>query len=102
MLISVDMFGYIGATLTTFAFLPQVILAWRSDNLSGISLPMYLIFVAGTCFWLTFGILAHIGPTIAANTVTIVLSSSVLFLKIRDMRRSKKISEHHDVASGPR
>ena len=49
MLISVDMFGYIGATLTTFAFLPQVILAWRSDNLSGISLPMYLIFVAVTC-----------------------------------------------------
>lgn len=79
----IDSVGYIGAMLTTIAFLPQVILAWRSKDLSAISLPMYLIFVTGVAFWLIFGILADIVPTIVANAVTLPLAGSVLVLKIR-------------------
>lgn len=78
-----DLLGYIAATLTTVAFLPQVILAWRSKDLSGVSLPMYLIFVTGVLFWLIFGILTNIVPVIIANAVTLVLAGSVLLLKIR-------------------
>ena len=84
---SVDLLGYVGAALTTIAFIPQITLVWRSDGRSGISLPMYLIFVAGVAFWLAFGILADIMPTIVANTVTLLLAGSVLVLKIRDLRR---------------
>lgn len=51
---SVDLLGYVGAALTTIAFIPQITLAWRSDDLSGISLPMYLIFVTGVAFWLIY------------------------------------------------
>lgn len=83
----VDLLGYVGAVLTTIAFIPQVALAWRSDDLSGISLPMYIIFVTGVAFWLAFGIRADIMPTIVANAVTLLLAGSVLVLKIRNMRR---------------
>lgn len=83
----VDLLGYVAATLTTVAFLPQVLLAWRSRDLTGISLPMYLIFVTGVAFWLVFGILTEILPIIIANTVTLVLAGSVLLLKIRDRSR---------------
>ncbi len=79
----IDAVGYVGAVLTTIAFLPQVVLAWRSKDLSAISLPMYLIFVTGVAFWLVFGILADIVPTIVANAVTLPLAGSVLVLKIR-------------------
>ena len=84
---SVDLLGYVGAMLTTIAFVPQIALAWRSDYLSGISLPMYLIFVTGVAFWLAFGIFADIMPAIVANAVTLLLAGSVLVLKIRDLRR---------------
>ena len=73
---SVDLLGYVGAVLTTIAFIPQITLAWRSDDLSGISLPMYLIFVTGVAFWLAFGILADIMPAIVANAATLMLASS--------------------------
>lgn len=86
---SADLLGYIGATLTTIAFLPQALLAWRADDLSSISLPMYLIFVTGVSFWLAFGILSNITPVIIANALTLLLAGSVLALKIRDLRRRK-------------
>lgn len=87
----IDSVGYIGAALTTIAFLPQVVLAWRSKDLTAISLPMYLIFVTGVAFWLVFGILADIVPTIVANAVTLPLAGSVLVLKVRaEIKISKK------------
>ena len=90
-MIAADVFGYIAGTLTTIAFLPQVIHAWRSKDLSSISLSMYCVFVSGIVFWLIFGILADIKPTIASNIVTLLLSGSVLYLKIRDqLRRARK------------
>jgi MtN3 and saliva related transmembrane protein len=88
---SADLLGYIGATLTTVAFLPQVILAWRANDLSSISLPMYLIFVTGVFFWLLFGILTNIMPVIVANATTLIFAGSVLVLKIRDRYRRGKI-----------
>jgi MtN3 and saliva related transmembrane protein len=90
---TVDSFGYIAGALTTVAFLPQVILAWRSKDLSAISLPMYLIFVTGAAFWLIFGLLADIKPTVVSNIVTLVLAGSVLWLKIRDQLRHKRKGE---------
>jgi MtN3 and saliva related transmembrane protein len=88
---SADLLGYIGATLTTVAFLPQAILAWRASDLSSISLPMYLMFVTGVFFWLLFGIFSNIMPVIIANAVTLVFAGSVLALKIRDRYRRGKI-----------
>ena len=84
---SLDPLGYVGAALTTIAFIPQITLAWRSDDLSGISLPMYIVFVTGVTFWLAFGIFADIMPTIVANAVTLLLAGSVLVLKVSDLRR---------------
>ncbi|MFZ9345922.1 MAG: SemiSWEET transporter [Burkholderiaceae bacterium] len=100
MITFVDLLGYIGATLTTVAFLPQVILTWRSNDLSGVSLPMYLIFVVGVVFWLAFGILADIMPTIVANAVTLLLAGSVLVLKLRDLRRRTQKSRGYPTGGG--
>ena len=86
----VDIIGYVGALLTTIAFIPQIILAWRSNDLSSISLPMYLVFVVGVIFWLAFGLLADIMPTILANAITLLLAGSVMFLKVRDLSRRRR------------
>jgi len=43
--------GYISATCTTAAFLPQVLHTLRTRDTSGISLGMYLMFIAGTAGW---------------------------------------------------
>ena len=79
----IDMIGYAAACMTTVSFLPQLIRVVKLRSARDISLGMFLIFTAGTVFWLTYGILVHSLPVTIANGVTLVLSASILFLKLR-------------------
>lgn len=78
-----DAIGYGAATLTTIAFLPQAILTFRTKRAEGVSLGMYAVFVVGITLWLGYGILVGKGPIIAANAVTLALSSFILGMKLR-------------------
>lgn len=79
--------GYPAAFLTTVAFVPQAWQSWRTRDLSGISLPMYAMFTLGVALWLSYGLAIGSAPVVAANTVTLMLASVVLWLKIAEMRR---------------
>jgi len=80
--------GYSAAFLTTAAFFPQAYKSWRTRDLSGISLPMYALFTFGVAIWLVYGVLIASAPVIAANAITLLLSSIVLLLKIMQVRAS--------------
>ncbi len=82
-----SLFGYSAAFLTTIAFVPQALHSWRTRDLSGISLPMYALFTLGVALWLCYGLVIGSLPVIAANAVTLVLASVVLWLKILELRR---------------
>lgn len=81
------LFGYSAAALTTLAFIPQAWQSWRTRDLSGISLPMYTMFTLGVALWLGYGLVIGSLPVIAANAVTLLLASVVLWLKIVESRR---------------
>jgi MtN3 and saliva related transmembrane protein len=74
--------GGVAAICTTVAFVPQVVQSWRSRDLSGISLPMYVTFTSGVFLWLIYGIMNVDWPIIVANAITFVLAGVVLFLKL--------------------
>jgi MtN3 and saliva related transmembrane protein len=78
--------GYPAAFLTTIAFVPQAWQSWRTRDLSGISLPMYTLFTAGVALWLCYGVAIGSLPVIAANSITLLLASLVLWLKILAVR----------------
>ena len=81
-----DWIGYAAATLTTASFVPQAWLSYRSRDVSGVSLGMYSIFTVGIALWLVYGIFLGAWPIIAANAITLALSSSILTLKLRERR----------------
>ena len=83
----VDIIGYIAASLTTFSFVPQVIHTFKTRDTSGISLGMYLILVFGIFLWLVYGFLRGDTILVVANIVTLILSGSVLCLKINAVRK---------------
>jgi MtN3 and saliva related transmembrane protein len=83
-------FGYPAAFLTTIAFIPQAWQSWRTRDLSGISLPMYALFTLGVALWLGYGMAIGSLPVIAANAVTLVLASMVLWLKIVEKKHVSK------------
>ena len=78
-----ELIGYCAATLTTLAFLPQVLKVWQTRSAKDISLPMYLLFTLGTALWLTYGIASHSMPVTVANAITLVLAIGVLVAKLR-------------------
>ena len=75
--------GIAAALLTTTAFAPQAIQAWRTRSTRDISLPMFLMMVSGVMLWLVYGLLIGDLPLILANAVTLLLASAALIAKIR-------------------
>jgi MtN3 and saliva related transmembrane protein len=78
-----DLIGYVAAALTTFSFVPQAWLTFRSRDVSGISLGMYSVFTLGVALWLVYGLLAGAWPVVVANAITLVLAVSILVMKLR-------------------
>ena len=79
----VQVLGLAAGSLTTIAFVPQVIKTWKSKSAKDLSLGMFLFFSLGVALWLIYGIMVHDVPVIAANLVTLVLASTILFFKLR-------------------
>ena len=75
--------GYVAATLTTLAFVPQAIKIIRTRDTRGISLGMYLAFTVGVALWFGYGIVLHSWPMIISNAITFVLASVILAMKLR-------------------
>lgn len=78
-----DIVGYIAAFLTTSAFIPQTLKVIRTQDTRALSLPMYLLFTTGVAFWLAYGVLLMRWPIIIPNTFTLIMSSIILWVKLR-------------------
>lgn len=78
-----DLLGYVAATLTSAAFVPQAWRTFRTKDVSGISLRMYSVFTLGVAVWLAYGIVLEEMPMMIANGLTLVLACAVLVMKLR-------------------
>ncbi|GGX40261.1 SemiSWEET transporter [Undibacterium squillarum] len=77
-----DLVGYVAATLTTSAFIPQALMTWKNKRAEGVSLSMYVILITGVILWLTYGIMLSAWPVIIANIITLFLTIFILAMKI--------------------
>ena len=84
---SIEVLGLIAACLTTYAFLPQVYKTWKTKNVSAFSLPTFSLFFVGIVFWLVYGILKESLSMILANTITMVLSFTLLVFIFKYRKR---------------
>lgn len=80
---SADLIGGVAGALTTIAFVPQVIKAWRTQSVADLSIWMLLTFTTGVMLWVAYGVATRSAPVIAANSVTFLLSLALLWMKVR-------------------
>jgi MtN3 and saliva related transmembrane protein len=78
-----DIIGYVAAIFTTFSLLPQIIRIRKLKEARDISLFMPLMISIGSILWLIYGIILKEAPIIAANTVSLLFSLTVLFFTIK-------------------
>jgi lactoylglutathione lyase len=79
-----DIVGFIAASLTTFAFLPQAIKTWKTKSTGDLSPVMYSVLVTGIICWLVYGIIIVNWPMIFANSVTLSFSSVILYYVLKN------------------
>jgi MtN3 and saliva related transmembrane protein len=80
---TIQMLGIVAGMFTTASFLPQVIKTWKSRSAKDLSLGMFTLFCLGVALWLLYGFMVNDLPVIVANTVTLLLASTLLLFKLR-------------------
>lgn len=80
---AIEILGFAAAALTSLSWLPQAWRTVRTRDTRAISLWTQSLFAAGTVLWLTYGLQIGSWPVILANTLTLVLVSMILTMKLR-------------------
>jgi MtN3 and saliva related transmembrane protein len=81
--IMIEILGYISATITTIAFLPQLIKTFKTKSAKDVSMGMFVLFTTGVFLWIIYGILTNTMPVLIANAVIFCLSITQIILKIK-------------------
>ena len=80
---AITLVGLMAGTLTTIAFVPQLVKTWKLKSAKDVSFGMLSIFGAGVLLWIEYGVLISALPVILANVVTLLLISAILVMKIK-------------------
>jgi MtN3 and saliva related transmembrane protein len=79
----ITLLGLLAGTLTTLAFLPQLLKTWKSRSAKDISLSWLLTFISGIALWILYGVYTGSLPVILSNVITLGLTLIILFFKLR-------------------
>ncbi len=82
--------GLAAGTLTTVAYLPQLIKVLYTKRTRDLSLIWLVILGVGILVWFIYGLLVNSIPLIFGNFFILIMISVILFYKIRNM-------EHHSL-----
>ena len=80
--VNLEIIGVIAAVLTTSGFVPQVYKSFKTKNVRGISITMYVVLLIGMMFWLYYGILIESFSIKLANIISGILVIFLIVLRI--------------------
>jgi MtN3 and saliva related transmembrane protein len=78
-----EILGYSAGVITTLTFLPQVIKTWKERSAKDVSLWMFIIAATNEVMWIGYGILKDDWVIILTNAVVLVLSVTMIGLKLK-------------------
>ena len=79
----INIIGFSGGVLTTFAAIPQLIKSWKTKSTKDISSLFLLILLVGIALWFIYGLLLDSMPIIMGNGAAFILYIIILTLKLR-------------------
>jgi MtN3 and saliva related transmembrane protein len=90
---SIELVGYAGAVCNAISFVPQLLRVIKFRSAREISFSTFLIFAIGSGLWISYGVHYFALPVIVANSITLLLSSSIFLLKLRYDRHSSTLPD---------
>ncbi|MBI2107690.1 SemiSWEET transporter [Candidatus Woesearchaeota archaeon] len=79
----ISLLGLAAGACTTGSFVPQVIKSLKTKETKDLSFAMLVLVVIGIAMWLAYGIVTRDVPIMSANAVSLVLTVTMLGIKIR-------------------
>lgn len=87
--------GLLAGTLTTAAWLPQVMRAFRTKSTRDFSWSWFAMFGTGVAIWLIYGLAASAPAVIVTNALTFLLVLGLCLLKlVHDGRGRPRAGRH--------
>lgn len=80
---NIEMIGIAAGALSCTTFLPQVVKTWKTRSTGDVSLLMFIIAAVSTSLWLIYGILINSFSLTFTNAIVLILSLTMLVLKIK-------------------
>jgi MtN3 and saliva related transmembrane protein len=80
---TVAMIGLGAAGLSTVSLLPQIARVWKTKSVKDISTGWCGFMFSSVSLWLIYGILAMDIPIVAANSVVVVQSATIMTFKAK-------------------
>lgn len=85
--------GLLAGTLTTGAWLPQLLRTWRRRNADDLSIAYLVTFGTGVAGWIAYGAASDQLAVLVTNAVTFALVAGLAGLKLanwHDRRRARR------------
>jgi len=92
MVFDIVIIGYFAGFCTAIAQFPQAMKVIKTGDTKSISLGMYFIMTLGIALWFIYGVLLNNLPMMIANGVCLIPSVYIIFITIRNLIKSKKLS----------
>ena len=75
--------GLAAGVLTASSLIPQVVKTWKEKKAEDVSLLMLVILLSGIVLWIVYGIKREDLPIIATNSVSLLVNSIMIVLRIK-------------------
>lgn len=79
----VEIVGLFAGACTTSAFVPQVLMIWRTKAVKDISLGMYSLLAVGLGTWLLYGLIIGSLSVVLTNCCSLCLALTILTMKLK-------------------
>jgi MtN3 and saliva related transmembrane protein len=83
-----NLLGYAAGTMTTLAFVPQVLQTLRTRSARDLSWGMLVVFILGVILWLAYGVVLDSWPIIICNSLTLGLNLVIAAVKAQEPARA--------------
>jgi len=78
--------GFAAGCIGLYSFLPQVLKCCRTGDTAAISLRMFAVRTVGLLLWAIYGFALGSLPVLVVSALGLLLSATILFLKVRGSR----------------
>lgn len=90
-----EIIGLVAATLTSSAFLPQIIKGYKTKHLKDLSYGLTVLMFIGTGLWLIYGIAKKDIIIIAANITSMAFTLTLILMKYYYGKTAEKNEKNH-------